>query len=234
MLPIKTMLIGGGLGRFTRTINIVSSATIVNVRSLANAAGYLGDRPAVLTLNLAPGVQLDAGLYFGIWPNLAHSMQLNVAGNVHGNAGIGGEGGDGTSGFDGEAGGDAIFCTIDAVINVAATANIKGGGGGGGGGGGSFRMAGPPGEEGLQTQIGGGGGNGWPFWSDGPGNGGAGGVNPADPGISGTAGSALTTGLNPWTNAPGGNYGVGGYAIRFGGRAITVNNTGGVIAGVQA
>ncbi len=222
MLPIRTMMVGGGLGRFTRTIDILASAAMVNLRTLANAAGYLGDRPAVLTLNLAPGVQLDAGLTFGIWPDFGHSMTLNVAGNIHGMGGLGGEGGDGMGGYSGGAGGDAIYCTVDAQINVAGTANIKGGGGGGGGGGGSSRWAGSFGEEEFQSQV------------DGPGNGGAGGVNPASDGIAGAAGAAPTGGTYPWTNWPAGSGGLGGYAIRMNGKAVVINNAGGTIIGLQA
>lgn len=234
MLPIRAMLVGGatGAGRFTRTINIANSVNLVNGRTLSNNIGYLGDRPATIIFNIPLGILLQRGFSFGNWPEFEHVITLNIDGSIQGAEGIGGV--STFQGFPGSAGGDAVTCTLAATINIAASAQIKGGSGGGGGGGGSARMAGPPGEEELQEIYGGAGGDGWPFNTAAFDNGGSGGVDPATAGSPGAAGSASTGGTYPWTNYAGGAGGAAGYAVRHNGHVVTINNLGGTIVGTNA
>lgn len=232
MLPIRTMLIGGGnaSGRFSRTLNLTTSASLVNIRSMINALGYLGDRPVTLTINLPAGNTISGGIYFGAYPAFDHAIVMNIDGTINGAGGYGGVPWN-SIGRSGLSGGDAINCQLPAVINLAATASINGGAGGGGSGGGSARTWGPIGEQEFQEIIGGEGGSGWPSYSPGVDNGGAGGAAAATAGANGGNGTASTTGTYPWTNYSGGSGGAPGHAIRYNGHAITLNNLGATIAG---
>lgn len=187
---------------FTRTIQITGSGP-VNLRTLANAAGYSGAQNANVTFEVGTGVTItgaagapDGGVAIdsGTWPTGAHTITLTVkiksAGTVRGGGGRGGAGGDnGTSGNGAGSGGDAIYCRLPMTIVIDAGGAVQGGGGGGGGGAGGDN--GDPFEP--QFGGGGGGGGGAPNGPGGPGGwAGSSGDNgnPGSPAAGGFGGSA--------------------------------------------
>ncbi len=153
---------------FSATIQITGTSG-VNLRSLANAAGYNGSQAATITFEVGSGVTItgtagapNAGLAVdsGTWPT---GYTINLTLTVK-NGGIlrggGGKAGNGADWYDaagnGGSGGDAIYCRLPMTVNVNSGGTVQGGGGGGGGGG-----------EGYDTYYdgtvgGGGGGGGFP------------------------------------------------------------------------
>jgi YD repeat-containing protein len=157
----RTLVQSGGQGPgtpetppFNATINVPGGGA-VNLRSLANAAGYTGTEPATIQFVVAAGVTIlgaggagatpDGGLGIdtGAWPTAPHapSLSLLVRGQVYGG---GGKGGDGSAvatvpdgGFPGGAGGDAVVCRTPIAITIEPGGAVRAGGGGGGGGGNS-------------------------------------------------------------------------------------------------
>ncbi|MEJ0058451.1 MAG: RHS repeat domain-containing protein [Terricaulis sp.] len=237
---------------FNATI-AVTGAGPVNLRTLANTAGYNGAQNATVAFEVNSGVTITGAAAGGLaidtgtWPTgtyaIALSLLVKTGGAVHGGGGTGGAGASATAnGQAGIAGGDAIYCRLPMSVTVQTGASVKSGGGGGGGAGAtSFTFPGGTGWNG-----GGGGGGGFPNGAGGAGGigmsggngaagaagttsgGGAGGNgNPsgAAGGGEGTAGGAGTPG-----NTSGGAGGAAGYATRKNGNAVTVTNNG-TIAG---
>ncbi|QAT13773.1 hypothetical protein EQG53_05040 [Brevundimonas diminuta] len=183
---------------FTRTIQITGSGP-VNLRSLANAAGYNGAQNANVTFEVGTSVTITGAagapgggiaIDSGAWPTGSYAITLTLrvksGGVVRGGGGRGGVGGyHGTSGDAGGSGGDAIFCRLPMSIIIDGGGIVQGGGGGGGGGAGGNN--GDPYEP--QLGGGGGGGGGAPNGSGGAGGGGA------PSGANGNPGSATTGGF---------------------------------------
>jgi YD repeat-containing protein len=152
---------------FTATIQITGT-TPVNLRTLANAAGYNGAKHAVVTYQLGAAVTLtgatgapDGGIAVdgGDWPYTLYaiSLALQVSGKIRGGGGKGGAGAVPGDGAAGGIGGDAVYCRAPMSITVNSGGEIKSGGGGGGGGGGRFYADDP-----SFDYAGGGGGGGFP------------------------------------------------------------------------
>ncbi len=115
---------------FSATIQITGTSG-VNLRSLANAAGYNGSQAATITFEVASGVTItgtagapNAGLAVdsGAWPT---GYTINLTLTVK-NGGIlrggGGKAGNGADWYDaagnGGSGGDAIYCRLPMTVNV--------------------------------------------------------------------------------------------------------------------
>lgn len=240
---------GGG---FSATIAIIGPGP-VNLRSLADLAGYDGAQGATVTYTLASGVTITGapgsgvGIDTGTWPGgFDIDLDLEIAGAILGGGGAGGQGAIGaTNAGPAGSGGDAIYCRVPIDIVVNAGGVLRGGGGGGGGGGGFERI------DDLFSRHGGGGGGGYP---NGPGGssmatsgsagttsgGGAGGAgSPSAEGHSGgaggTGGGIAAVGGNGtngagfpsgWIRGQRSLGGAAGYAIRKNGHTVNVTNNG--------
>jgi YD repeat-containing protein len=229
---------------WTETIQITGAGP-VNLRTLANNAGYNGAQAANVTFEvgnnvtitgLAGGIAIDSG----VWPTGTYTITLSLVvktgGIVRGGGGVGGAGGSTPSA--GGAGGDAIYCRVPMSVTIESGAQARGGGGGGGGA--STVFEGWPEPD---NRYGGGGGGGAPNGAGGAGDppasnganatvsgGGAGGAG-ANGGVSGGLGGAYgANGANGqgWLSpsAPGGAGGAAGYCIRKNGHSVTVTNNG--------
>jgi len=243
---------------FVKTIAVTGTGTI-DLRWLADLAGYDGAQDADITYTVASGVTITGspgghGIDSGVWPaGYTKTLTLQISGAVIGGGGHGGEGayGSNDAGAAG-AGGDAIYCRLPMSIVINSGAAVRGGGGGGGGGGGWEGV-----DEGVLLNGGGGGGgypNGMggtgvsPASSGAPGStsgGGAGGAG--SPSQSGHAGGAGGTGggvaaqgasgangagtPTGWIRGQRSVGGVAGYAIRKNGHTVSVTNNGGTING---
>ncbi|MBL8546153.1 MAG: RHS repeat protein [Hyphomonadaceae bacterium] len=196
---------------FTATVQIPGGAG-VNLRTLANTAGYAADKHANVTFQLASnltvtgaagspngGVAIDSG----DWPITLYqvTLALEISGKAYGGGGAGGTGavlGDGTAGG---TGGDAIYCRLPMSVIVNSGGEVRSGGGGGGGGGGRTRTLDP-----AFDRVGGGGGGGFPN-----GAGGAKGAAVLDgvdtPAANGSAGTTSGGGAGGAGEASGGGAG---------------------------
>lgn len=230
---------------FETTIQVTGSGP-VNLRNLANAAGYngamnanilfeVGNGVALYGAGAAPGgIAVDTGTWPGAPFTITLSLVIRAGGAVYGGGGAGGEGGINPSG--GGAGGDAIYCRQAITITIDSGAVVRGGGGGGGGAASSEQWEDPE----PVYYPGGGGGGGAPNGPGGAGDwgapsgsngtmsgGGAGGVGGAIGGAGGTFGTAGTDGQFWWSPpAPGGPGGAAGYCIRKNGHTVAVTNNG--------
>jgi hypothetical protein len=153
---------------FSATVQITGAGP-VNLRTLANAAGYNGAQNATVTFQLgasvtimgAPGNSSTAGgraIDTGVWPSgsYAIALSLQVSGKAYGGGGGGGNGAGGANGSLGAAGGDAIYAQENLTVTINVGGEVKAGGGGGGGGGGRLKPT-------LEIdRVGGGGGGGFP------------------------------------------------------------------------
>ncbi|MEQ1619517.1 MAG: RHS repeat domain-containing protein, partial [Gemmatimonas sp.] len=123
---------------FVQTLQITGTGP-VNLRTLANAAGYTGLQDATVTFQLGSGVTIagtvngGAGIDTGAWPIGVYniSLTLQISGKAYGGGGPGGGGNGGAGGI----GGDALYCRAPLTVTVNAGGELKAGGGGGGGGG---------------------------------------------------------------------------------------------------
>ncbi|BCA57674.1 phage tail protein [Sphingomonas sp. HMP6] len=229
-------------GAFAATLALTSGAAI-NLRTVADAAGYTGFSNATITFNVPSGVTIRGlssggiGIDTGNWPTSSYTIALTLVvqsgGIVDGGGGAGGAGNSG----NGAGGGDAIYVQVPMTggitINSGGTLRAGGGGGGGGasyftggaepsrdggggGGGGAPNGAGAGGFRGNTTS----GGNGSAGTTSGGGAGGAAGAAGAGAGAAGggfgAAGGSST----------GGTSGAAGYAVRKNGNAVTVSNSG--------
>jgi YD repeat-containing protein len=188
---------------FNQTIQITGTGP-VNLRTLANNAGYNGAQNATITFVVGSGVTItgspgvpNGGIAIdsGTWPTGSYAIALTLVVQntaiVRGGGGSGGSGGSANDGLPGGAGGDAIHCRLPMTVTFNTGSQARAGGGGGGGGGAASDMALPDPQD-----FGGcGGGGGAP---NGPGGDGGSGI-----GGTGSAGSAGTT-------SGGGAGGVGG------------------------
>lgn len=205
---------------FTATITIPPSSTGVNLRALANTAGYTGHSDATITFVLeagdtvtgAPGNPNGAtAIDTGEWPHTEYEIDLTLEIEAtaigEGGGGKAGAGGQDGQGQPGGFGGAAVNCR--APIAIANEGTLRGGGGGGAGGGSARK------NQGVNPSVpfragGGGGGGGKPN-----GSAGAGGNPPGDeasPGAAGEAGSGTRAGGDGGVTdyATGGDGGDGG------------------------
>lgn len=237
---------------FTATIAVPSGAA-VNLRALADAAGYTGLSNATVTFEVnaaavARGLSGGGiGIDQGVWPHSSYTIALTL---VVKNGGIvDGGGGAGNGGN----GGDAIYLRgpMTGGITIDAGGIVRSGGGGGGiggtrtrsfvdgegyitygtyggggGGGGAPNGVGGAGDVGDTTT----GSNGSPGTTGGGGAGGAGagaGGAGANFNGSGTAGSTSSGLIGTYGyQGSGGPGGVPGYAVRKNGYAAAVLNNG--------
>lgn len=237
---------------FTQTIQITGTAP-VNLRALADVAGFTGAQNATITFEVGNGVTItgaagqsanffDGGIAIdtGTWPGgytIALTLTIKNGGIVRGGGGTGGYGGVGDAdiGGTGGAGGDAIFLRTNMTggITIQSGGQVRGGGGGGHGGQGAHFY--DPFEP--RDMGGGGGGGGKP---NGAGGAGGGGSPSGSAGTAGTPTAVGTGGASPEAlpGKNGGDYGAagqaqngvpggpGGYAIRKNGFTATVTNNG--------
>lgn len=204
------------MGQRGSVLHVTSAQFNVNLRSLANSAGYSGSGP--YTIIIESGVPVGssspslAALVRGTWPVGIVPVLINK-GIIAGCAGAGGRGtvqnasvGNGMG--PGGGGGVGLDSSDGAMTVDNAAGTIAGGGGGGGGGGTVYDGTVPNGVPGS----GGGGGRGT---NGGPG--GPGGDAYGRAGNAGTAGDSLSVG-------------VGGAAINDGlGNISGVGGTGGAL-----
>lgn len=230
---------------FTATIDLSSSSSGINLRTVADNAGYTGSSDATITFEVESGVTITGavsgiGVDSGTWPTSSYTIALTMTvksgGIIRGGGGNGGDGGNGPSGAGGagDVGGDAIYLRVPFTggITFNTGSEIKGGGGGGGGGnaktvaetnyGGSGGGGGAP--NGLGGALGTGSDIDGVDGSDGTTSGGGAGGNAAISNDGGGGGTYATTG----STAPqaGGAGGAGGYCVRKNGHSATVTNNG--------
>ncbi len=237
---------------FTATINLTSGSNI-NLRSVADAAGYTGLSDATVTFKVPNGVTIRGlsaggrGLDSGTWPTSSYAIALTLV--VENGGVVDGGGGDGgfASFGGGTAGGDAINlqAPFSGGVTIDAGGTVRGGGGGGGAGRGAIFT--PP----LQYPSpddpylgGGGGGGGRPNGVGGSGESGFNGGDDGDAGTDGTVGANGVGGIGFTAGGDGGTFatagvnsdgagGAAGYAVRKNGNAATVTNNG-TMAGAAA
>lgn len=221
----RTIVIHSDGNTFTATLQITDSGP-VNLRDVANTAGYTGAQHANITFQVESAVTITgnggagnggAGVDTGVWSSdvLSISLALQVSGRVYGGGGGGGSGaGDGASGTNGSNGGDAVYCRENLNIIVNSGGQLRAGGGGGGGGDAWVRNVG--GEPNYFN--GGGGGGGFPNGHGGP-HGGATGSNGANGttsggGVGGSPGNAMpSTRINGAGGAGGGIASAGSMGV---------------------
>jgi hypothetical protein len=226
---------------FSSTIALTSATTAVNLRTIADAAGYTGMSNATITFEVPSGVTIRGvsgggiGIDSGTWPSSSYTIALTLVvksgGIVDGGGGVGGDGGSGGPGSNGGNGGDAIFLreNFSGGITIEAGGTVRGGGGGGAGGSGDFVFEGSGFDSGTPYgSAGGGGGGGAPN-----GQGGLAGttLNFDEPAFVGSAGSTSGGGLGGagmndgdavgGVGGSGGGFGAAGASIspRVGGAA---------------
>ncbi len=202
-------LSGFGVGRLPFVLHIAADTANANLRTLANAAGYVGAGDATIIVDAGVDVYSTstgtAALVPGAWPS-GIVVTLVVRGTVTGCGGAGGASGYYNvvrhNGVAGGSGGTALSASGIAgfTFRVDSQGTIRSGGGGGGGGGlGAY-------PTGMCTGVGSGGGGG----GGGQGhNGGSAGAAMPDLNGAGANGSAGSTSA---AGAGGGAYisGVGG------------------------
>lgn len=209
-------------GAFSTTINLTSSSSGVNLRTIADANGFTGNSNATVTFNVPTGVTITGmsgggiGIDSGVWPSSSYTIALTLVvqsgGVVHGGGGVGGTGASGGGGAIGGNGGDGVYLrqAMSGGVTIDAGGILRAGGGGGGGGASGAGSFGPPTEPDFANGGGGGGGGGFPN-----GAGGAGGLDsvgtPATSGSSGTTSGGGTGGAGePQSGFAGGAGGAGG------------------------
>lgn len=241
---------------FSATINLTSASSGINLRTIADAAGYTGLSDATITFKVPSGVTItgigNGGIAIdtGTWPSSSYTIALTIViesgGIVYGGGGKGGDGGQSGAGLSGGSGGDGIFLreNVSGGITINSGGTLKSGGGGGGGGGANYRVLG----GGVYGGAGGGGGGGAPNGNGGSGQvtevegdvsgdgspgttsgGGAGGLGAFDltaAGRDGGAGGTFGTSGSNGLGTNGGTGGGAGYAVRKNGKTATVTNNG--------
>lgn len=231
-------------GSFNQTIQITGSGP-VNLRTLANSAGYNGAQNATVVFEVGNGVTITGAANGGIaidsgtWPTGSYTIALSL---VVKNGGIvrggGGRGGDAAqdAGGAGSPGGDAVYCRLPMNVTFDSGSQARGGGGGGGGAPSIW-------EWWTEYRAGGGGGGGAPNGAGGTGDSGAGngasgttsgggaggnGYNGGQNGGSGGGYGANGYNASGWLNPPasGGPGGAAGYCVRKNGHTVNVTNNG--------
>ena len=230
-------------------INLTSGAAI-NLRTLADAAGYTGYSNATITFNVPNGViarGLSGGgiaIDTGSWPTGSYTIALTLVVQSGGIVDGGGGNGGSASYGPGGAGGDAIYCRVPLTITINSGGIVRGGGGGGASGSGETVSTGNV-SYGDPFYGGGGGGGGAPNGlagfgeqSDSAASGADGNAGTTSGGGTGGAGGHPTFGGGGGTNgANGGTFataggsssttgGPAGYAVRKNGNTVTVSNSG--------
>lgn len=204
----RTRVVHGDDVPFNQTLQITGTGP-VNLRTLADQAGYLGVTDATITFQLGSAVTITGatgggiGIDTGVWPSAtkAISLTLQISGKVYGGGGTGGTSAEPPNSAG--AGGDAIYCRENMALAVNVGGQVRAGGGGGGYGGGwqwSFRDGEGQWENAFKAGGSGGGGfpNGTganPGTTSGGGAGGAGQGGGGHPsGAGGSGGGAATAG----------------------------------------
>lgn len=232
---------------FSATIDLASTATGVNLRTIAEGAGYTGMSDADITFVVPNGVTIIGtgnggnAIDTGTWPSaytVALSLTVASGGKVYGGGGRGGAGGSGQGGMAGSKGGDGLFARNAIDVEVAAGGQIAGAGGGGGGANGWLS----PNLYEPMSHGGGGGGGGFPN-----GAGGAAGFGDSADGNAGQAGTLLGGGTGGTSNGNGGTGWIGGamaavgggvrggaagFAIRKNSHTVDVVNNGSIVGAV--
>lgn len=205
-------------------VHISASTNNVNLRSLANAAGYSGNPTQLITIIVDSGVIVSStftsvpAMVRGTWPTGVKPTLINQ-GTISG-----------LHGAPAGGGGTALDCTSGVITVNNTAAVIRGGGGGGGFGGaggrggnaeGFFELgeSGPQGfgADGGPGGAGGAGGAGGGFGGAGGSPGSPGNTNAALTGGTGGAGGAGGTGGGYGTaGSPGGAGGAGGPGMHDG------------------
>ena len=250
---------GGGSSGFNQTIPVTGTGPI-NLRTLANNAGYNGAQDATVEFQIGNGVAIAGSaasgtvggiaIDSGTWPGgftITLTLHVLSGGTVRGGGGAGGVGGytnfsqTGGAGF---AGGDAVYCRLPMAVTVDNGGTIQAGGGGGGGGGGgtsgSAGYGGGGGGGGFPNGVGGAGGSGTLVIPGSAGaigttaGGGAGGGATSPGAHGGTGGGAAAIGIAgaASSGASGGAGGSAGYAIRKNGNTVNVTNNGTITGSV--
>lgn len=225
-------IVQGGIGVISDiTLDITSNASEQNILTLATAAGYNAatDDTAII-VNIASGVTISGSSTHALRTgalNANSDLTINISGSVDGYTGALG----GSAGAAGLAGGDALFFETATggsgtyVVNILSGAFLRGGGGGGGrGGSAGARLSSEPGK-------------GTTYCVSPQRYGSVGANGSAGTFAAGTAGSAGTyPGAHNGYTCPvsitrglGGAGGAQGFAARFGGRTVSVNNSGTVL-----
>lgn len=213
-------------------LDITSNASEQNILTLATAAGYTAATDSTpIIVNINSGVTISGSSTHALRTgalNANSDLTINISGSVDGFTGA-----NGGTGASGSAGGDALFFetltggTGTYIVNVLSGGNLRSGGGGGGGGG-------SPGSRYLYFDSKSGCYGPLVYGSTGA-TGAAGAFGVA--GSNGGGGSYPSSPPRPSCNvtAPtgGGAGGAAGFAARFGGRSVTVNNSG-TVAGSTA
>lgn len=226
-----TIGIGTGLtnDRTPYRIDITQSGTVpINLRTMLDRQGYVGDEPVALTVEVADGVfrgapigsaAIDTGVLFP-----GSTILMVNRGFVSGYGGAGGAGGltGSGAGTAGSNGGDALVARHSvSVVNWGTFAGGGGGGGGGtgasaaGGGGGGGGAGSGPGAGGLAVSSG---TNGLGGAQLAGGGGGAGGPSASAGGGGGSIGSNGTAG----SGGSGGAAGTAGYCLRAIGTGVVI------------
>lgn len=225
---------------FTSTIDLTASGSGVNLRTIADSAGFTGMSDATITFRVPSGVTISGGagsgkaIDTGTWPTSSYTVTLTLivqsGGKVYGGGGNGGKGGNGGGGGTGGAGGDAVYAREAITVTIDAGGEVKGGGGAGGGGAGTTTGFPEP-----VWNAGGGGGGGFPNGAAGGGGtgtygngsaGSAGTVVGGGAGGAGDGGAAGDNGGNAATAGAGAKGGAAGYAVRKNGFTVPVTNSG--------
>lgn len=225
----RTIVIHSDGSTFTATLQVTGTGP-VNLRSIADAAGYANAQNVDITFQVGAAVTISGasgggGVDTGVWPSdvLNVSLALEVSGKVYGGGGAGGLGAGSSPAPAAGNGGDAIYCRENIAITVNAGGQVKAGGGGGGGGASWVRtVSGEP-----YAFNGGGGGGGFPNGAGG--DAGAGDQDVSQPGANGTA-SAGGAGGAGGAASPGGGTRVNG-AGGAGGGAASAGAGGGNLSG---
>jgi hypothetical protein len=222
-------IVQGGHQKLDLNLTISGNTSDYNIATVAAQNGYNAgsdDTPIFVTVN--SGVEVTAtmtnpALQTGAI-NAASPLTITVNGTVTGYTGA--TGGVMSPGQTGSVGGDAIHFNTNTpatgtyAVNIPSGGTVRSGGGGGGGGGvaGARQFLGDDGKGGTVCVS--------------PGVFGS----PGSPGAQGGFGQAGGTGTGgsyggmacPITNAAGGGGpgGAAGFAVRKGGRTVTVTNQG--------
>lgn len=153
---------------FSADVNLTTSSTGVNLRSIADAAGFTGNSDATIVYRVPNGVTIigapaGTAIDTGTWPTSSYSISLTVivenGGRVFGGGGAGGAGGSARNGSNGGSAGDAVYQRTPLTgITIDSGGILRGGGGGGAGGAGVYRTSGGFESEPYGSAGGGGGG----------------------------------------------------------------------------
>lgn len=230
---------------FNQIIQVAGSGP-VNLRTLANTAGYDGVQNATIVFEVSSSVSVTGAagtatsengspggiaINTGTWPSgptLDLTLRIKSGGKVYGGGGAGGSTPPGSwPGRNGGAGGDALNCQHGFKVVVDAGGELRAGGGGAGSGGTGITSWGGPGGGGTLFGRGGGAGGGFPNGAGGAGhnNGSAG--TTSGGGNGGAGGTASGSG----GSATGGMGGKGGNAGAAGANGASGSGSSGSLAG---